>query len=220
MGDRRFVLLAAVLLLAGGVALADEAVATKNFNEGVTAPYLIPTSRVAPQYPAAAFDARMEGHVTVAALVLKDGSVDYVEALDTSAPSLGFEKAAIDAVRQWRFEPGQFEGEAIDAFAVVRLSFRRTTGAYPTGFVTAAFAPPEMLGASIVADMTSPSSGAVAASGSMMSSVMDPERGPYHPRIPPNLGPGGSYARTDWWPSREHNLSDGNGRNDPRLDVN
>jgi len=158
---------ALLLLVASGFAAADS-----SLNEGVTAPYLIPESRVAPEYPPSAFDARMEGHVMVAALVLKDGSVAHVETLDSSTPNVGFEQATTEAVETWRFEPGQKDGELIDAFAVVRLTFRRTGGTTPTGYVTAGFMPLGMLRASIVAGATNPASGVASNSaGVTMASV-------------------------------------------------
>jgi TonB family protein len=156
-----------LLLAASGLVIAGS-----ELNEGVTAPYLIPESRVAPEYPPSAFDARMEGQVVVAALVLKDGSVAHVETLDSSPPNLGFEQATTDAVKRWRFEPGQKDGELIDAFAVVRLTFRRSGGATPTGYVTAGFMPLEMLRASIVADATNPAGGVASTpAGVTMASV-------------------------------------------------
>ena len=152
MRGRKLATAAALLALAtSGLALAGPAI-----NEGVSAPYLMPESRVSPEYPPAAFDARMEGQVTVAVLVLKDGSVAHVETLESTTPNLGFEAAVADAVQQWQFEPGQKDGKTIDAFSVVRLSFRRTGGAAPTGYVTAGFMPLSMLSASIEAEVVNP----------------------------------------------------------------
>ncbi len=203
-------LVLALLLAATGV-LAG-AVANENFNEGVTSPYLLPASRVAPEYPAAAFDARMEGHVTVAALVLADGSVAQVETLDSSAPNLGFEQAAAAAVKQWKFEPGQKQGEVVDAFTVVRLSFRRNAKS-AGGYVSAGFMPPEMMGASIV--VAPPASD----TGGFVLSSAGQGGGPYHPKIPAGLYPGGSYHRSDWWPDREIHLGDGQSVTNPQFDI-
>ena len=197
-------ILAMVLVATSGLAFAEE---TRNFNEGVTAPFLIPTSRVAPEYPPAAYDARLEGHVTVAALVLKDGTVSYVETLGTSAPSLGFEEATAAAIRQWRFEPGRKDGDSIDAFTIVRLNFRRTGGPSPSGYVSAGFMPLEMMGASIVAGLPkSAGTGQPSAEGMTLASTQI--EGPYRPRIPPGLYPGAKYFRRDYWPNREFELLD------------
>jgi TonB family protein len=198
-----FLLLA---LCAAGLAVAGTT-QTENFNEGVVAPYLIPESRVSPAYPQAAYDARLEGTVTAAALVLKDGSVAYVEMLDTSHPNLGFEAAAEAAIRQWEFEPASKDGEIVDAFTVVRLSFRRG-GRNDSGYVTAGFAPLGALGASIVAQMGAPTGVGNGSDGFGLTGSIDPERGGYHPVIPKGLAPGDSYHRDAYWPQREFNLGD------------
>ncbi len=190
---------AIVVSLGIGCALAVAGPAAINHNEGVTAPVLVAGSGVAPEYPPAAFDARIEGIVTSAALVLTDGSVGLVEPLDSSRPNLGFEKAVEAAVRQWRFEPAQKDGQAVDAFAVVTFQFRRQGGS-GSGYVAAGFVPLELLGGSIVADP-----GLVAnlgLQGMQLSSFGDPEPGAYTPRFPA-LGPGDSYHYKDWWPPRE-----------------
>lgn len=204
-------LVLALLFAATGLALAGAA-AKENFNEGVTSPYLLPDSRVAPEYPAAAFDARMEGHVTLAALVRADGSVAQVETLDSSAPNLGFEQAGAAAVKQWKFEPGQKQGQVVDAFTVVRLSFRRN-GSASGGYVSAGFMPAEMMGASIVvAPPTGDTGGYVLSSAGSLG-------GPYHPVIPAGLYPGGSYHRSDYWPDREIHLGDAQDVTNPNFDI-
>ena len=128
MNKRLPVVLVLAFVATFGIAVADE-----NPNEGVTSPYLIADSRIAPEYPPAAFDARLDGSVVVAARVLTDGSVAYVEALESSAPNLGFEAATASAVEQWRFEPATKGGEAVDAFTVVRLNFRHAGGSSAGG---------------------------------------------------------------------------------------
>jgi len=213
---RKSALLVILLLATSGLALAET---TENFNEGVTAPYLIPSSRVSPEYPPSAFDARLEGAVTVAALVLKDGSVSYVETLDSTSPSVGFEQATAAAVEQWRFEPGQKDGEAIDAFTIVRLNFRRTGGSSASGYVSAGFMPLDMMGASIVASMAPPSAGSGQAAGAGIALASTSPDGPYHPSIPTGLFPGASYHRSDWWPDREFYLTDATGANQPNFDI-
>lgn len=199
-----------LVLAAVGLAFANEAVERTNFNEGVIEPYLLPDSRVSPEYPAAAFDARIEGSVVLAALVSEEGEVLAVETLDSSAPGVGFEAAAEGAIRQWRFEPGEKDGERIAAYSVVRLSFRRTGGERGTGYVTANFAPTDMLGASIVANLAPAPTANPGEGMAPMGGDLDPERGGYHPRIPPGLYPGAAYLRNAWWPAREHDLGDMN----------
>ena len=60
--------------------------------------------KVEPRYPPMARTARIEGQVVVDAVILKDGSVSEVKVLSSTNPL--FDQACIEAVRQWRFTPG------------------------------------------------------------------------------------------------------------------
>lgn len=60
--------------------------------------------KVEPQYPPIARAARMQGSVVVDAIIRKDGTVSDVKVLRSSNPV--FDRACLDAVRQWRFTPG------------------------------------------------------------------------------------------------------------------
>jgi protein TonB len=61
--------------------------------------------RVEPVYPPPARATRLEGTVVLDAVILKDGSVSDVTVVKSANPM--FEKAAMDALRQWRFTPGE-----------------------------------------------------------------------------------------------------------------
>ena len=63
--------------------------------------------------------ARVEGRVIVQAVILMDGSVGDVEVLSSQPSDMGFEQAAIDAVRQWRFEPATQAGRPVDVFHTI-----------------------------------------------------------------------------------------------------
>jgi protein TonB len=60
--------------------------------------------RVEPIYPPFARTARIQGVVVLDAVILKDGSVDNVRVLSSASPVL--DRAAADALRRWRFTPG------------------------------------------------------------------------------------------------------------------
>ena len=64
--------------------------------------HLKPLSAVRPLYPPAAKAAGIDAKVTLRTTVEKDGSVSRVEVLDGDPE---FAKAAIEALREWRFEP-------------------------------------------------------------------------------------------------------------------
>lgn len=60
--------------------------------------------KVEPVYPPPARAARMEGTVKLDAVILKDGTVSEVTVVESGNPL--FERSAINALRQWRFTPG------------------------------------------------------------------------------------------------------------------
>lgn len=64
--------------------------------------------RVEPAYPPAMQAARVEGTVVLDATIERDGSVGDVKVLKSSGPM--FERAAVEAVKQWRYSPIPFEG--------------------------------------------------------------------------------------------------------------
>ena len=86
-------------------------------------PQIILESQGVPVYPPAAFAARFSGAVMVEATVLEDGTVSEVKVLKCTRPKVGFEQAAIDAVKKWRFEPGRKGDEAVEFSLKFRLNF-------------------------------------------------------------------------------------------------
>ena len=74
----------------------------------------------APQYPPAAQSARIEGTVTLEAIIDAEGVVQNVKVLG-SVPLL--DRAAIEAVQQWRYTPTRLNGVAIPVVMTVRVTF-------------------------------------------------------------------------------------------------
>ena len=64
----------------------------------------------------------IEGQVLVEIVVRRDGSVGDVRVL-RSLPH-GLDQKAIEAVRQWRFEPARRHGEVVDVIVEVSLQFK------------------------------------------------------------------------------------------------
>jgi TonB family protein len=83
---------------------------------------------VSPAYPDAARKRGVEGWVELAFTVQTNGTVDQVEVRNAS-PADVFDDAAIRAVRQWRFEPVEKNGERIEQRAMVRLKFSQQAAA-------------------------------------------------------------------------------------------
>lgn len=82
-------------------------------------------SQVAPIYPAELRKARIEGSVTVVFVLSEEGRVEDARVENSTRPE--FEKPALDAVRRWRFKPGQKDGQAVKTY--LRLPIRFSVGA-------------------------------------------------------------------------------------------
>ena len=76
--------------------------------------------RVDPVYPDLARRAHIGGTVVLNAVIRPDGKVGAVQVVSGN-PLLA--RAAVDAVRQWRYDPFRLNGTAVQAEANVRLNF-------------------------------------------------------------------------------------------------
>lgn len=79
------------------------------------------THRVDPDYPAAARPAKLQGVIVVDVVVGRDGSVMEMHALN--GPEV-LAKAAMDALRWWRFEPYRVDGQAVVVETTVAVEFK------------------------------------------------------------------------------------------------
>ncbi|HKW88183.1 MAG TPA: energy transducer TonB [Candidatus Acidoferrales bacterium] len=87
-------------------------------SEGVQSGMLI--HRVEPLYPAIARIARVSGTVELRAIIGRDGSVGSIEVVSGN-PLLV--RAAVDAVRQWRYRPTILDGEAVEVETRIAVNF-------------------------------------------------------------------------------------------------
>ncbi|MEZ4221296.1 MAG: energy transducer TonB [Polyangiaceae bacterium] len=78
-------------------------------------------ARPRPPYPSEARAGGVEGTVTVRFLVSRAGSVSDVRVVQ-GHPLLN--SAVISAVKQWRFQPGTFEGNPVPMWQTARFPFR------------------------------------------------------------------------------------------------
>lgn len=90
----------------------------------VTNPKLIEESKLQPEYPELARVARLEGNVILQAIIHADGSVGELEILRCNRPSMGFEESAINAVKQWRYEPATQNGRPVEVYFTVFVEFK------------------------------------------------------------------------------------------------
>lgn len=79
-------------------------------------------AHVSPVYPPAMRDAGLEGVVPLEALIGRDGNVASVRIVSALVHP-EFAKAAVEAVRQWRFDPTLLNGEAIEVAMTVTIRF-------------------------------------------------------------------------------------------------
>ena len=80
--------------------------------------YLI--HRVQPDYPALAERARIQGRVEIAAVISKEGTIENLQVLK-GHPMLV--RAAIDAVKQWRYRPYILNGDPIEVNTNITVTF-------------------------------------------------------------------------------------------------
>ncbi len=79
--------------------------------------------RVNPVYPDLARRAHIAGLVVLNAVIRPDGKVGAVQVVSGN-PLLA--RAAVEAVRQWRYEPARVDGTAVETQASIRLNFNPT----------------------------------------------------------------------------------------------
>jgi len=81
-----------------------------------------PLSKIPAAYPDKARQKRKEGSVTLGLVVNKDGSVSGVHVLREVSKDI--DQAAVEAVSQWKFEPGTYQGSPVDVETTVTVNFR------------------------------------------------------------------------------------------------
>lgn len=79
-------------------------------SQGVSGGQLLSSSSVLPDYPPAARRLRLEGEVVLQATVMEDGTVGAIKVIKGS-PVLA--QAAVDAVKHWRYQPYQLNGQPV-----------------------------------------------------------------------------------------------------------
>jgi len=85
-----------------------------------------PVSQVAPTYPAELRKAKVEGVVTLVFVLDETGHVEDPRVENSSRPE--FEKPALEAIRKWKFSPGQKDGQAVRTYIRIPMRFRVTSG--------------------------------------------------------------------------------------------
>ena len=106
---------------------AGQGVGTRSGNvsymvgEGVTAP--VPISQPLPPYPEEARRARIEGVVTIQAVVRKNGTVDNLRIIHGLGH--GLDESAVNTIAtRWKFKPGTLKDAPVDVQARIEVRFR------------------------------------------------------------------------------------------------
>jgi protein TonB len=73
-------------------------------------------------YPPRAKAQGLQGYVLLSVLISPTGSVERVKVLEADPPGV-FDDVAVAGVQQWKFEPAQYQGEAVRVWARQRVRF-------------------------------------------------------------------------------------------------
>jgi TonB family protein len=92
---------------------------TLRISQGVSQGLIV--KKVQPVYPAQARQMRLEGTVELQANISQSGSISSVKKL-SGDPVLA--RAAMDAVRQWKYKPYYLNGEAIEVETQITVNFK------------------------------------------------------------------------------------------------
>jgi TonB family protein len=88
---------------------------------GVSLP--VPVREVKPVYTQAAMANHIQGEVQMSVVVLPDGTVDEVIVTRSLDAVYGLDQQAVDAIKQWRFEPGTKDGVSVAVRVDIQMIF-------------------------------------------------------------------------------------------------
>ena len=80
----------------------------------------VKTRSVAPAYPRLAQTARIGGQVVLEAVITAEGRIADIRVADSVAL---LDEAAVVAIRQWQYEPGQLNGIPVPVPITVNVTF-------------------------------------------------------------------------------------------------
>jgi periplasmic protein TonB len=104
-------------MMMSGVSISRDMFSAADLDHPMTA-----VSRIPPVYPMNARRRNIEGWVSVRFVVDKDGRVESVAILEEKPPGV-FDRAVIDCVSAWRFNPGTIGGVPVRTVAETTIRF-------------------------------------------------------------------------------------------------
>lgn len=81
---------------------------------------------VEPDYPELARKARIEGIVILEAIIDENGNLVNARVLRSPGKAFGFDEAALEAVKQWKFKPGLQNGVPVPVIYTLTVEFKLT----------------------------------------------------------------------------------------------
>lgn len=88
----------------------------------ISAGDLVALVRIPPEYPAHARMRRIQGYVDVEFTVDAEGRVRNASVVNADPPGV-FDRAALNSIAHWRFEPKRQDGRAVEVTARQRIEF-------------------------------------------------------------------------------------------------
>ena len=85
----------------------------------------VATRRIPAVYPSSASASKITGTVTVNALISEKGGVIKTEIIQGIKGAVGFDQAAAQAVRRWKFEPATINGIKVKVWMPVSIVFKK-----------------------------------------------------------------------------------------------
>ena len=107
------------LMASASSSVPRPSLATIRISQGVSQGLLI--KRVQPKYPPAALAVRAQGAVQIEATINKEGLVTNLKVL-SGDPVLA--RAALEAVRQWRYKPYYLDGDPVEIQTQITVNFK------------------------------------------------------------------------------------------------
>jgi protein TonB len=107
------------LMASASSSVPRPSLATVRISQGVSQGLLI--KRVQPKYPPAALAVRAQGAVQIEATINKEGNVTNLKVL-SGDPVLA--RAALEAVRQWRYKPYYLDGDPVEIQTQITVNFK------------------------------------------------------------------------------------------------
>src|SRR4051812_45499172 len=112
-----------LLALSIGIPAALRAAAPQVFEPGNGVSLPVVVSSVKPEYTPQAMEARIEGTVLLECVVGAVGKVGDVTVARSLDDKLGLDRQAVDALKQWVFEPGARDGKPVPVRVHVEMAF-------------------------------------------------------------------------------------------------